>query len=173
VEKNRSGGIMDKEKWMKFINHLWLTTSYWQLAKACRATNPSGWFFELASFAFRNELLWGIDHGVHICREIAKNCDVGDAARKTLEEINDLHQKGETRDRNALVFEDCGVKVYRDKVLGHPADHIKELLGKDNYEFSLKWATVEETLNKIKRFADEVEQHNLGKWNLAVQRYGG
>ena len=38
-------------------------------------------------------------------------------------------------------------------------DHIKELLGKPNYTVSLQWQTVEETLNKLKQFADEVETH--------------
>jgi hypothetical protein len=157
---------MEKEKWMKFINHLWLTMSYWQLTKACKENNPPGLFFELASHAFRNELLMQIDHSVHLCRQIAANYDVGSAAEKTLKEINDLHQQGETSDRAALVFEDCGVKPFRDKVLAHPLGHIKELLGKGKYELSLKWATVEQTLNKIKQFADEVEQHNLAKWDL-------
>jgi hypothetical protein len=49
---------------------------------------------------------------------------------------------------------------------------IRELLGKERYEISLKWDTVEQTLNKIKEFADQVERHNSrsGQWNLSTYK---
>ncbi len=163
---------MEEAKWMTFINHLWAALFYWELIKQYRKHELPGPFFSLSALATRNEFLMRIDHAVHLCREIAKEYDVGDQANKTLEEIVTLFERGDTLDRSVLKFEDCGLKPYRDKVLAHPANKIKELLGKERCEISLKWDTVEQTLNKIKKFADQVEQHNSrsGKWNFSTYK---
>ena len=158
---------MDKDKWMTFINHLWLTIGYRQLVKAYVENQLGGIFFDLTGMAIRNELLMRIAHTVHLCEQIAEKFDVGNEARKTLTEILDLYKKGDSRDnRSVLKFEDCGVKPFRDKVLAHPLDHIKELLGKPQYQISLKWDTVDHTLHKIKEFCDQVERHNTSSWDM-------
>jgi hypothetical protein len=161
---------MDKDKWMAFIEHLWATIGYWQLVNYFRETNLSGSFFIFTRIAVRDKLLMLIAHSVHLCEEIAKEFDVGSHARETLEEIKVLYEKGDTRDRSVLTFEDCGVKAYRDKLLAHPLDHIKELLGKDQYQISLKWETIEQTLEKIKEFCDEVEVHHSGSWAMSTYK---
>jgi len=66
-----------------------------------------------------------------------------------------------------VIFDDCGVGPFRDKCLGHPLNHIKRLLGKQEYVISLRWETVERTFEKIKQFFNEVEEHYVGDWNLS------
>jgi hypothetical protein len=155
---------------MKFIHSYWAMISYWEIIKLYRKHALPGAFFNLTMLACRNELLMRIAHTVHLCRQIAKEYDVGPDARTTLAEIEALFERGDTPDRSALNFDDCGVKPFRDKVLAHPLNQTKAVLGKQGYQISLKWATVEETLSKIKEFANEVEGHNLGsgKWHSAT-----
>jgi hypothetical protein len=159
---------VDEEKWMIFIGHLWGTVYYWELY---RTHELPGAFFSLTALAARNELLMRIAHAVHLCQEVAKEQDVGDEAKAALDEMLTLFERGDTLDRSVLTFEDCGVKPYRDKVLAHPLNNIKRLLGKDTYQISLKWATVEQTMNKIKQFADHVEQHNSSSGKSSWSTY--
>ncbi len=163
---------MDEEKWMAFIHDFWGTLSYWKLIKLYQANELSGSFFMLSALATRNELLMRIAHTVHLCEEIAKEYDVGADAEKALQEIRKLYAQGDTPNRSALNFEDCGVKPYRDKILAHPLDTLKEILGKGRYEISLKWETVEKTLDKIREFANEVEAHytEIGKWDFETHK---
>jgi hypothetical protein len=46
------------------------------------------------------------------------------------------------------------------------------MLGKTPYEFSLKWDTVQQTLDKIRQFADEVEQNRqeAGEWDFSTHK---
>jgi hypothetical protein len=113
----------------------------------------------------------GISRIVQLCKEIGKNYDIGSAAQAALKDIESLYAKGEIPDdRMALVFEDCGVKVFRDKQLAHPLNEIKATLGKPNYQISMKWTTVEETIGKINKFCDEVEAHHRNDWGLTTYR---
>src|SRR6516164_20924 len=81
---------MDEAKWMTFINHLWAAVFYWELIKQYRKHELSGPFFSLSALATRNEFLMRIAHAVHLCREIAKEYDVGEQARRTLDKIVSL-----------------------------------------------------------------------------------
>ena len=160
---------MDKEKWMLFIQQLWATIGYWQLVKLYRENVLPGSFFQFTAFALRDKLFLLLANTVQVCDEIAQNHDIGDKAKATLEEINALYCRGEGEPRSrTLNYEDCGIKPYRDKVLAHPAAFIKELLGKEPFKISLRWETVEQTLEKIKQFADEVEAHYLPTWDITT-----
>ena len=157
---------MDKGKWMTFINHLWVTIGYWHLLNAYKQNALQEVFFDLTGLAVRNEFLMRIAHTVHLCQEIDKEFDVGPDAQNTLKEVVQLYEKGDSLDRRVMTFKDCGIKPFQDKVLAHPLDHIKELLGKPPYHISVKWETMEETLEKIKQFCDLVERHHAGSWDL-------
>jgi len=122
------------------------------------------------ALAVRNELLMQIAKSVKLCEEVAKVCVVGADAAVTLEEIKALAAKGDTRDRSVLEYPDCGVMPFRDKVLAHPLSQIKALHGKEPYRIDLQWATVEATLAKIQRFADQVEKHNAPRWELSTYK---
>jgi hypothetical protein len=169
-EINQEGSCMNKDKWMIFIDHLWSVIAYWQLANLYRNEKLTGSFFQLTAIAIRNELLMRIAHTVHICEDIAKNYDVGEEATATLEEAKALFDKGNTDDRSALAFDDCGVKVYRDKIIGHPLNVIKAVLGKEEYKINLKWETVAETLEKLKLFASQVEDHYSESWEFSTYK---
>jgi len=110
---------------------------------------------------------------VHLCREIAKNHDIGGAAQAVLKDIESLYANAKEDmpdDRTSLNFEDCGVKPYRDKLLAHPLNEIKAALGKPKYQISVKWKTVEDTIAKINEFCDEVEAHYQQEWNVSTYR---
>jgi len=158
---------MNKEKWMIFIQHLWATVGYWQLVKLYRDNHLPGSFFKFTAYALRDKLLMQLANSVHLCAEIAEKHEVGEKARTTLEQIKTVYRKGEA-DYRALRFEDCGIKPYRDKVLAHPAAIIKELFGKEQYQISLRWETIDQTLEKIKQFADEVEAHHAATWEMST-----
>ena len=163
---------MDETKWMTFIHQFWGALSYWELMKMYRKYELHGAFFSLSALASRNELLMRIAHVVHLCKEVAKAYDIGNEATTTLAEIKKLYEKGDTPDRSVLQFEDCGVKPFRDKVLAHPLNPTKALLGKSECQILLKWDTVEQTLAKIREFADQVEEHNLraGQWDFSTYK---
>ncbi len=159
---------LDKDKWMEAINHLWGTLVDWQLVQSYRKKAPRDYFFQYTYRALLNDLLMRIAHTVHICQELANEFHVGQKAKSTLYEIIALFTKGNSKDRSALIFDDCGVGPFRDKCLGHPLNPIKRLLGKQEYVISLRWETVERTFEKIKQFFDEVEEHYVGHWNLTT-----
>jgi hypothetical protein len=159
---------LDKDKWMEVVNHLWGTLVDWQLVRLYRQKAPRDRFFEWTYRALLNNLLMRIAHTVHICQEVAKEFHVGQNAKSTLDEIIALFTKGDSRDRSARIFDDCGVGPFRDKCLGHPLNPVKRLLGKEEYVISLRWETVERTFEKIKQFFDEVEEHYAEDWNLST-----
>jgi len=163
---------MDENKWMAFIYSYWSMLSYWEMIKGYRKHDLQGAFWSLNALACRNELLMRIAHSVHLCEEIAKEYEVGVAAMKTLDEIKVLFARGDTRDHKVLRFDDCGVKPFRDKILAHPLNQLKAVLGKPNYEILLKWGTVEKTFRKIKEFADQVEAHmsHSGRWGFSTYK---
>jgi hypothetical protein len=166
---------MSKDNWMKFINGIWTLVAYWRWLQHFREASdqfPRTLYFTLTVQAVRNELLMSVAHTVHLCDEIAKNHDIGSAAAASVKEIQTLYAKGDTPDRSTLIFDDCGVKPFRDKVLAHPLNDIKATLGKPEYQISLKWETVEETIAKINRFCDEVEAHNRADWDMSTYRGG-
>jgi hypothetical protein len=165
---------MDEQKWAIFVNHYCCVISFWEIIKAYRTKKLRGAFFSFLGLAARNELLMRIAHSVKLCEEIVKEYDVGDDAKFTLGEIKSLFEKGDTPDRSALKFENCGIKPFRDKILAHPLNQTKAVLGKPEYEISLQWETVEATLSKIKVFADQVEEHyrQAGRWNVATYKDG-
>lgn len=167
MKKDRT---LNKDRWMTFIDHLWSVVAYGQLINLYQKTPLPGSFFHLTALAVRNELLMRIAHTVHLCEVIADKHDVGPAASATLNEIKVLYERGYTDNKSALTFDDCGVKVFRDKVLGHPLNTIKTTLGKDEYQISLKWETVEETLSKLKLFATQVEMHYLDDWDFSTAK---
>jgi hypothetical protein len=153
------------EKWMKLINHFWSTIAYWELAKQYIKDQPSGSFFYLTWFAVKDKMLMNIAHDVHLCEQMATQIDIGLDGKKALAELQELYKKGDLDDRSALDFEDCGMKVFRDKVTAHPANQIKEILGKEPYKISVKWETIEATIGKIREFCQAVERQNLDDWN--------
>ncbi|MEI7688000.1 MAG: hypothetical protein WCL32_23580 [Planctomycetota bacterium] len=164
---------MTEEQWMKFIDELWGMQSYWELILEYRK-NPTmqGAFFSLSALATRNELLMRIAHVVHLCEEISKNFEIGTDATESLDEIRSLYTKGDSRNSAHLKFVDCGVKPFRDKVLAHPLNKIKTILGKDEIEISLPWQTIEQTIAKIKEFANWVEVFNnqAKRWSLSTYK---
>ena len=155
------------EKWMKVIRHVWSTICYWELAKQYLKDQPSGSFFLLAWHAVKDKVLMSIAHAVTLCEEAAKQIAIGPEAAKSLAELKDLYRKGDLKDRSALVFDDSGVMVFRDKVLAHPLNKIKEIHGKDQYKVSVKWETVDATIGKIREFCERVENHNHKDWQTA------
>jgi hypothetical protein len=162
---------MDEQKWMTFINYYWSIVSFWEIIKAYRTKELQGPFFSFSALATRNELLMRIAHAVKLCEEIAKEYDVGVEAHQTLGEIKALFAKGDTPDHSVLKFEDCGIKPFRDKILAHPLNQTKAVLGKPKYEISLKWDTVEKTLERIKVFAGQVEEHYRQTGHLTCSTY--
>src|SRR5262249_30884788 len=126
---------------------------------------PEGSFFYLTWFAVKEKLLMTIAHAVPLCEHIAEEIDVGPNGQKALAELRDLYAKGNIKDRSSLDFEDCGVMAFRDKVLAHPCNKIKEIHGKDPYKIYVKWETVEATIKNIREFCEAVEHHNLKDWN--------
>jgi hypothetical protein len=76
--------------------------------------------------------------------------------------------------RKYLSYGDCGVGTFRDIQLGHPVNAIKVVKGKDGYEISLEWKTVEEALDKIMLFAEQVEAYHRekGTWNVSIGKDG-
>jgi hypothetical protein len=166
---------MPKDNWMKFINSVWTMMAYWEWIKLYRNSSerlPNTFCMRLAALAVRNELLMNIAHVVHVCEEIAKNHEIGSAAHAALKDIQVLYAKGDTPDRSILTFEDCGLKPFRDKVLAHPLNEIKATLGKPEYQISLKWKTIEDTIAKINKFCDHVEAHNRSEWQVTTYRGG-
>ncbi len=163
---------MNKDNWMEFVQSYWRARAYWQYFNLIGKEgfgDLSKIFFDWIGTAVRNELLMKLDHCVHLAGMIADEHDVGDAARNTLERLRAVHAKGDTRDRSELSFEDCGIKPFRDKLIAHPLNVGKAVLGKPEYKISLSLATVEQTLNLIKQFADEAEQHNLPHWESSCK----
>ncbi len=161
---------MDPEKWMVFINQFWWTLTHWQMIQLYKSKKLDGAFFALTGLAIQDKLLMEMVHTIHLCDEIAKNFDVGREAEQCLGEIKELFDKGESGDRGQASFQDCGIKPYRDKVLAHPIDHVREILGKGPIQISLKWETVEETFRKIKEFCNAVEQHHAGGWDFSTYK---
>ena len=155
------------DKWMILINHVWSTIFYWELTKQYLVDRPTDGFFVLTWHAVKDKMLMGTDHAVALCKNIATQIDIGPGGKKVLAQLLDLHGKGDLRNHSALDFDDCGVKVFRDKVLAHPLSKIKEILGKDPYKVSVKWETIEATIDKIREFCQAVEQHNLQDWNAS------
>jgi hypothetical protein len=152
---------------MKLINHVWSTIIYRELARQYLADQPADPFFLLTWYAVRDKLLMGIAHAVMLCEQIAKQIDVGPEGKKALAELIDLYAKGNLADRSATDFDDCGVLVFRDKVIAHPLNKIKEIHDKDQYKISVKWETVDATIGKIREFCQNVEQHNVEEWNTS------
>jgi hypothetical protein len=152
------------EKWMKLINHVWATVFYRELARQYLADQPLEPFFLLMWYAVKDKLLMGIAHAVTLCVQIAKQIDIGPEGKKALAELKELYAKGDLEDRLASDFDDCGVKVFRDKVIAHPANKVKEIQGKDPYKVSVKWETVDATIEKIREFCQAVERHNADHW---------
>jgi hypothetical protein len=159
---------MDEQRWMIFINHYWLTIAYRDILKHFREGKLQGMFFGLCAVACQHELLMMIAHAVHLCEEVSKEYDVGPDAMKVLAELKALYAQGDSKNQAKLNFDDCGIKPFRDKLLAHPLNQIKMVLGKPEYHIDLKWDTIEATLNKIKEFAHHVEEHHgrLGQWNF-------
>jgi hypothetical protein len=166
---------LDKDKWIEIVDHLCVTLVDLQLVQLYRKKAPRDHFFEYTYRALLNDLLMRIAHTVHICQEVASEFHIGQNAKSTLDEIIALFSKGNSKDRSALIFDDCGIGPFREKCLGHPLNPIKRLLGKQEYVISLKWETVESTFEKIKQFCDEVEAHYASQWKLSTwkQEVGG
>jgi hypothetical protein len=156
---------------MTFIEGIWGMVSFWEAIKLFRKHPLQGAFFGLTALACRNELLMRISHCVHLCEVAATEFELGKDAEKTLDEVKELFARGDTQDRKTVVFDDCGVKPFRDKILAHPLNHCKVLHDKERYLINLKWDTVEATLNKIKLFASQVECHNNAIGVLDVSTY--
>jgi hypothetical protein len=152
---------------MKLINHVWSTIFYWELAKQYLADQPEDHFFLLTWHAVKDKLLMGIAHAVTLCEQIATQIDVGPEGKKVLAELVALYGKGDLADRSATDFDDCGVKVLRDKVIAHPLNKVKEIHGKDQYKVSVKWETVDATIGKIREFCQKVEWHNVKDWDTS------
>lgn len=162
---------MDEDKWMTFIHSYWSMIAYWEMIKGYRKHELPGAFWSLNALACRNQFLMQIAHTVKLCAIVTKAYDIGSDALATFNQIQALFAKGDANKRSVLKFEDCGVLVFRDKVLAHPLNEQQKLLGKPEFEISLKWDTVEQTLIKIKEFADQVEQHNIRKGSLDFSTY--
>ena len=161
---------MTKERWMIFIDHFWRVVAHRQLLDLYKEHKPVGSFFQLTGEAILREFLMLTAHMIHEADEIVKNYSVGERATATLDELKLVYAKGETDDRKATEFPDCGIKIYRDKVLGHPLNNIKAILGKDGYEIHLKWETVDQTFALLKRFCDDVERHYVGEWDMETAK---
>ena len=73
-----------------------------------------------------------------------------------LQEIKDSLQEGRSG-QLSLKFEDCGSSHTATRFSLTRPPLIKRLSGKEQYQISLRWETIEETLEKIKQFAVEVE----------------
>jgi len=109
--------MMDKEKWMIFVNSYFGMITYRGLVKLYQQHPLEGEFFYLNRLACQNELLMRIAAVVKLCQEMAKY-DVGSDALKALEELKAIYAKGyEGGDRSSVNFLDCGVLPYRDKVV--------------------------------------------------------
>jgi len=152
------------DKWMKLIHHVWSTIFYWELVQQYMKDRPTDNFFHLTWYAIKDKLLLAIANTVPLCEQIITQIDIGPDAEKAFAELKELYKKGDLGDRSTLDFEDCGVKVLRDKVIAHPLSQIKEILGKDPYKISMKWDTVEATIDKIREFCAAVERHNAKDW---------
>ncbi len=163
---------MTEDQWMKFIDDFWGMYSYWELIGEYRKHPMQGAFFSLSALATRNELFMRITHLVDLCEQMGKNYDIGPDATQSLDEIRVLYDRGTSKNSAATKFLDCGLKAFRDKVLAHPCNSIKKILGKDEIEISLPWSTVEQTINKIKEFANRVERFNNESklWNVSTYK---
>lgn len=153
------------EKWMRLIEHVWLTIFYRELSKQYLTDQPTDYFFVLTWHAVKDKMLMGVAHAVTLSEQIATQIDIGPEATKALEELKDIYKKGDLKDRTALDFDDCGVMVFRDKVIAHPLNKIKEIHGKDPYKVSVKWETVDATIGKLMTFCEAVERYNVEDWN--------
>jgi hypothetical protein len=162
---------MNEQEWMVFVNHYWETLSWWEMVKLFRKHQPRGVFFGLNAMACRNQLLMNIALAVKLCEFIQKTYQINGKAAKTLDELKSLYDREETKNRDKLHFPDCGIAVFRNKILAHPLNHVKKMQGKE-YEIDLKWDTVEETLTTIKQFANEVEEHfsQRNNWDFATYK---
>jgi hypothetical protein len=158
--KQNQGIQVDEATWTKFIQHYWLTLAYWEIMKCYRTTHLGGAFFALSSLATQNELMMCIVRIVDLCNQMEREYpDLGDGVKNALVEINTVYARGHKEDRACTKFENCGIKVFRDKVLAHPVTQVKALFGRNELQISVEWGTVEATLNAVKKFADQVEEH--------------
>lgn len=161
---------MTYERWMIFIDHFWRVVAHRQLLDLYKKHQPHGSFFQITGEAILREYLLLIAHMIREAEEIVKNFSVGEHAKATLEELKAIYEKGETDDRKAVNFPNCGLKVYRDKVLGHPLNNIKAILGKDRYKIELKWDTVDRTFGLLKKFCNDIEEHYAHEWNMETAK---
>jgi hypothetical protein len=152
------------DKWKKLIQQVWMTNVFWELFRQYCRDQPPGAFFALTWYAVRDKLFMEISRVVTLCEQVANQVNVGSDGQKALAELKALYEKGDLRDYASLDFDDCGVKVFRDKAIAHPANPIKEILGKNPSKISVKWDTLTETIDMIKQFCEIVEQHNLKDW---------
>ena len=165
---------MTEVKWMEFIRLYWTAISYWEMIKGFRSQELRGCFFSLSALACRNSLLWGIAKFIELCNRADGKVEFGDEATETLNLLTQLYNKGQKKNSNDLNYEACGVGQFRDKELAHPLNALKGVLGKDAYKITLEWDTVEETLMKMKLFADQVEVYHRekGTWNVSTFKDG-
>jgi hypothetical protein len=153
------------EKWMKqIIDLMWQIALRWEILQQYKDSQPNGVFFALSSFDTREAFFRKLSHAVALCEEVAKHPDIGLEGQVRLEELRALYKKAESEDRSRLDYDDCGLKVYRDKVLAHPVNPSKDLGGKEQLKISMKWETVEQTLAKLREFCAAVERHKVADW---------
>lgn len=155
---------MGKEQWDFIINDVWYVLCQWQTVQKFKEYKPDGSFFRLSWYATKNELLMSINRVIQVVNSVKEELDLEVDAQVLLEELNALHEKGYDNQRGTD-YENCGIKAYRNKVLGHPVDVIRAILGKE-FKISLDWDTVEETIISLKEFCHAVEQQNANKWNV-------
>src|SRR5271166_6533840 len=103
------------DKWEKLIQLVWTTIVYWELFRQYCRDKPSGAFFALTWYAVRDKLFMEISRVVVLCEQAATQIDVGPDGKKALAELKALYAKGDLSDPSSLDFDDCGVKVFRDK----------------------------------------------------------
>ncbi|HZZ77394.1 MAG TPA: hypothetical protein VFE62_02685 [Gemmataceae bacterium] len=155
---------------MIFIEHFWHVVAHRQLLDLYKKHKPRGSFFQLTGEAILREFLLLTAHMIHEAEEIVKNYPVGEEAKATLEELKAVYAKGDTYDRTATNFPDCGIKIYRDKVLGHPLNNIKAILGKGLYEIHLKWETIDHTFALLRQFCTDVESEYSDEWKTETAK---
>jgi hypothetical protein len=161
---------MTQQTWTEqFVDHLWTAIGYRQLARYYwdNRDKLQGGFFVFTGMAINRELIMVMAHAYDLAKLIAEKRAVGSDAQKRFEELTAFYDKNYDKySRNELDLQDCGIHAYRDKIVAHPLNHIKEILGKDQYQISLKWETIEETLEKMKQFATAVEENYNSDWGM-------
>ena len=119
----------------------------------------------LAAYGARSSLLLNIDKFAQLCKKTIEHKkedlrpDVGEEGKKAFDALRALCERG----RDEEDFEDCGVSVYRDKVLGHPLNAVSTVLGKNTFAVSLDWKTVEEAIQLMGKFLEAVEFYHCDK----------